>query len=66
MKLVLYKYREVKYMLNSNSYYLNSFVNKNQDSLSLDEEILQKAQFINMMFKKDVLQMIRKHIKNRK
>ena len=35
-------------MLNSNSYYLNSFVNKNQDSLSLDEEILQKAQFINI------------------
>lgn len=35
-------------MLNSNSNYLNSFVNKNQDLLSLEEEILQKAQFINI------------------
>ena len=44
---------EVKYMLNSNylnsnSNYLNSFVNKNQSLLSLEEEILQKAQFINI------------------
>jgi len=35
-------------MLNSNSYYLNSFVNRNQNLLELEEEILQKAQFIKI------------------